>query len=149
MENKSTLIKYIVAYIILGLVIFISGCKDSVNAPDINSSTTTTDPAVFETLANQDETLSSFEPNYNENDAMSFLGKTLTEIYPIRVGQKMRLVSKNYEVNEVGDTAYVKMIKTFEGVLYIKASYTPPDSFTSNAGDTLIEKSFSTTMTEI
>ena len=49
MENKSTLIKYIVAYIILGLVVFISGCKDSVNAPDINSSTTTTDPAVFET----------------------------------------------------------------------------------------------------
>jgi len=146
MENKSTLIKYIVAYIILGLVVFISGCKDSVNAPDINSSTSTTDPAVFETLANQDETLSSFEPNYNENDAMSFLGKTLTEIYPIRVGQKMRLVSKNYEVNEVGDTAYVKMTKTFEGVLFIKGSYTPPDSNSSNVGDTLIEKSFSTTM---
>lgn len=147
MENKSTLIKYIVAYFILGLAVFISGCKDSVNAPDVNTSQTTTDPAVFETLANQDETLSSFEPNYNEQDAMAFLGKTLTDFYPIRVGQKMRLVSKNYEVNEVGDTAYVKMTKTFEGVLFIKGSYTPPDFNSSTVADTLIEKPFTTVMT--
>ncbi len=145
MENKSNLFKYIVAYIILGLVVFFAGCKDSVNAPDLNISNGT-DPQVFETLADQDSTLSSFEPNYNEDDAMTFLGKTLTEIYPLRVGQKMRLVSKNYEVNEVNDTAYVKVTKTFEGVLYIKASYSPPDSNTQVA-DTLIEKPFSTVMT--
>jgi len=145
MKNKLTLIKYIVAYAILGLVVFIAGCKDSVNAPEINTSTGT-DIQVFKTLAEQDSTLSSFEPNYNEQDAMTFLGKTLTDIYPLRVGQKMRRVSKEYEVNEVGDTAYVKVIKTFEGVLYIKASYSPPDSNTQ-AADTLIKKSFSTVIT--
>ena len=145
MKNKLTLIKYIVTYAILGLVVFIAGCTDSVNAPEINTSSTT-DPQVFKTLAEQDSTLASFEPNYNEQDAMSFLGKTLTDIYPLRVGQKMRLVSKEYEVNEVGDTAYVKVIKTFEGVLYIKASYSPPDSNTQVA-DTLIEKPFSTVIT--
>ena len=145
MENKKTLIKYIVAYVILGLVVFIAGCKDSVNAPEINTPTNT-DTKVFETLADQDSTLASFEPNYNEDDAMTFLGKTLTDIYPLRVGQKMRRVSKEFEVNEVGDTAYVKVTKTFEGVLYIKASYSPPDSNTQ-AVDTLIEKSFSTVIT--
>lgn len=145
MKNRLTLIKYIVTYAILGLVVFIAGCTDSVNAPEINTSSTT-DPQVFKTLAEQDSTLASFEPNYNEQDAMSFLGKTLTDIYPLRVGQKMRLVSKEYEVNEVGDTAYVKVIKTFEGVLYIKASYSPPDSNTQVA-DTLIEKPFSTVIT--
>ena len=145
MERKKTLIKYVVAYIILGLVVFIAGCKDSVNAPEINT-TSNTDTRVFETLADQDSTLSSFEPNYNEDDAMTFLGKTLTDIYPLRVGQKMRRVSKNFEVNEIGDTAYVKITKTFEGVLYIKASYSLPDSNTQ-AADTLIKKPFSTVIT--
>ena len=145
MKNKPTLIKYIIAYAILGLVVFIAGCKDSVNAPDVNTSTGT-NPQVFETLAEQDSLLASFEPNYNEEDVMTFLGKTLTDIYPLRVGQKMRRVSKEYEVNEVGDTAYVKVIKTFEGILYIKASYSPPDSNTQ-AVDTLIEKPFSTVIT--
>lgn len=146
MENKSTLFKYLTAYIILGLAVLLAGCKDSVNAPETNP-ISGTDPAVFETLAEQDSTIESFEPNYNEQDAMTFLGKTLTDIYPLRVGQKMRRVSKEYEVNEVGDTAYVKVIKTFEGVLYIKASYTPPDSNTQAAADTLIEKPFTTVMT--
>lgn len=145
MKDKLILIKYVIASAILVIVVFISGCTDSVNAPEINTSSTT-DPQVFKTLAEQDSTLASFEPNYNEEDAMIFLGKTLTEIYPLRVGQKMRLVSKEYEVNEVGDTAYVKVIKTFEGVLYIKASYSPPDSNTQ-AADTLIEKPFSTVIT--
>ena len=145
MKNKPNLIKYVVAYAILVIVIFISGCTDSVNAPEINTSSST-DPLVFETLAEQDSTIASFEPNYNEQDAMSFLGKTLTDIYPLRVGQKMRLVSKQYEVNEVGDTAYVKVTKTFEGVLFIKASYSTPDSNTQ-AADTLIEKPFSTVIT--
>ncbi len=146
MKNKQSLIKYLAAYAILGFVVFFVGCSDSVNAPEINNNTTTTDPQVFKTLAEQDSTLASFEPNYNEQDAMNFLGKTLTEIYPLRIGQKMRLVSKDYEVNEVGDTAYVKVTKTFEGVLYIKASYTQPDSNTQ-AADTLIEKPFSTVVT--
>jgi len=145
MENKKTLFKYLVVYAILGLAVFLAGCRDSVNAPETSQSSAT-DPAVFETLAEQDSILASFEPNYNEQDAMSFLGKSLTQIYPLRVGQKMRLVSKNFDVNEVGDTAYVKMTKTFEGVLYIKASYSPPDSNTQ-AADTLIEKPFSTVVT--
>ncbi len=145
MKNKSSLIKYIIAYVILGLVVFIAGCKDSINAPEINAPTGT-DTQVFKTLAERDSSLASFEPNYNEEDAMLFLGKTQTPIYPLRVGQKMRRVSKKYEVNEVGDTAYVKVIKTFEGVLYIKASYSPTDSNTQKA-DTLIEKPFSTVIT--
>ncbi len=145
MKNKKTLFKYLIAYTILGLAVFFAGCKDSLNAPESNPQSRT-DPKVFETLAEQDSTLASFEPNYNEEDAMNFLGKSLTQIYPLRVGQKMRRVSKVYEVNEVGDTAYVKVTKTFEGVLYIKASYSPPDS-NSQAADTLIEKPFSTVLT--
>ena len=90
-----------------------------------------------------DSAISSFESNYNEETAMTILGKATTTIYPLRVGQKMRLVSRNFTYNIVGDTAYGIYTTTFEGVLFIAASY---DSV-SYPPDTLIQKPFTTVIT--
>ena len=122
------------------LALFI-GCKESVIEPE--STEPTTDQGAMLKLADEDSAISSFEPNYNEEDAMSFLGKTETEIYPFRVGHKVRLVNRNLDVNVVGDTAYGTLTKTFEGTLIIAASY--------NSGatepDTIIRKPFTSVIT--
>ena len=99
-------------------------------------------------LIEEDETLSSFEPNYTDDDVSDFiLGKTNTLIYPVKVGQKMLRSSFNMDVTFEGDTAYATLIKTFTGKLYIAASYDEWAKGDSNIVDTLIEKDFTSTMT--
>ncbi len=108
----------------------------------------TTEQAALEKIVDEDEAIKSFEPNYNEDQAMSFvLGKTASEIFPVRVVQKMRLVEKNLNVVFEGDTAYGTLTKTFEGVLFIVAS---TDSLTGSLDSTALnvyKKSFTTTIT--
>ena len=108
----------------------------------------TTDQQALEKIVETDEAIESFEPNYNEDQAMSFvLGKTAQEIFPVRVGQKMRMIDKNLNVVFEGDTAYGTLTKTFEGILFIVAS---TDSITENldrADLTVYKKSFTTTTT--
>jgi len=99
-------------------------------------------------ITDSSQVIQSFEPNYDEETAMNFaLGKVNTQIYPVRVGQRMHLISRNLEVNIQGDTAYGVLRRTFEGRLFIAASY---DQFTvgdSSAIDTVITKDFTTTIT--
>ena len=114
----------------------IIGCKESVVEPETNEPTT--DKEAMLRLADEDSSLTSFEPNYNEEDAMSFFGKTETEIYPFRVGHKVRLVNRNLDVNVVGDTAIGTLTSTFEGTLIIAASYNSG----ATAPDTIIRKPF-------
>lgn len=122
------------------LALFI-GCKESAVEPE--STEPTTDKEVMLKLADEDSAIASFEPNYNEEDVMSFLGKTETEIYPFKVGHRVRLVNRNLDVHFVGDTAYGTMTKTFEGTLIIAGSY--------NSGatqpDTVVKKPFTSVIT--
>lgn len=118
------------------------GCKEASVDPiasDINS-----DTEAMLKLADEDSSISSFEPNYNEESAMSFTGEVSAEIYPFRVGHKVRLINRNLDVTFNGDTAYGKLTMTFEGTLFIAASYDP------NAGepDTLIKKPFTSVITK-
>jgi len=123
------------------MVLFI-GCKESVVEPE--STEPTTDKEAMLKLADEDSAVSSFEPNYNEEDAMSFLGKTEAEIYPFRVGHKVRLVNRNMNIDVVGDTAYGTLTKTFEGTLIIAASYNPG----ATLPDTIIRKPFTSVITK-
>ena len=59
----------------------------------------------------------------------------------------MRMVSKTLDITFDGDTAYGLMTKTFEGKLFIAASYEPFDTLSGNLIDTLVVKDFSTTVT--
>ena len=137
---------------ILFLLIFsISACTNS--DPLVQPSESGSDYEALLKLADEDEILQSFEPNYNEDEAMSLLGDGLAKaIYPLRVGHKMKLVDRELTVDFVGDTAIGILTRTFEGKLLISASFDPvvlddkPDSISSLV-DTLIEKDYSTVIT--
>ncbi|MBL1213172.1 MAG: hypothetical protein HND52_07445 [Ignavibacteriae bacterium] len=132
--------------IALLLFTFLSACSNQDNLTDPEE--TQSDIAALKELADADEDLQSFEPNYNEEDAMDFIfPKTAADIYPVRVGQRMRLVSKTLDITFEGDTAYGLLTKTFEGKLFIAASFDPFDSLSTNLVDTLVVKEFSTTVT--
>jgi hypothetical protein len=125
------------------ILIFMIGCQESVNDPgqtEINS-----DKEALQKIADEDSSIASFEPNYNEEEAMDVLGlgKVQTEIYPLRVGHKVRLVNRDFNVDIVGDTAYATSTRTYEGVLYISATYTSGET----VPDTVIEKPFTSIIT--
>ncbi len=141
MSKKAFLLRSTVASAFFLLLVIVAGCKNSPTDP--NTLNNTSDQAVLQKIADSDSSIASFEPNYNEEDAMSFLGKTQAEIYPFKVGQKIRMVSRDFNSTIIGDSAYATYTKNFEGVLYIAASY----SASNDRPDTLIKKAFSSTIT--
>jgi hypothetical protein len=122
-------------------IIFFAGCQNSPIGP--TSGSTSTDQEAMAKLVEQDSSISSFQSNYNEDGAMSYMGKTNTAIYPIRVGQKVHLVNRNIDYTIMGDSAYAKVTSTFEGVLYIYASYASG----KDSADTTIQKPFTSVIT--
>ncbi len=107
-----------------------------------------TDKEALQKLVDADEVIQSFEPNYNEEEAMDIISPNLAKtIYPVRVGQKMRLTNKIVTFDIQKDTAYGVIEKTFEGKLIIAASFDEFDRPDSNTIDTVISKNFSTTVT--
>ncbi|MCZ6701989.1 MAG: hypothetical protein O6940_02990 [Ignavibacteria bacterium] len=144
MKTKQFIRRFLIPLLLLAVLAFFAGCQDEMTVEPGDTGEPTTDQAALEKLADQDSSLTSFEANYNEDGLMDFLGKTTEAIYPFRVGHKMRLVSKNLNIEFEGDTiAYGRLTKTFEGVLFIAASY---DS-TSSEPDTVIEKAFTSVIT--
>lgn len=73
-------------------------------------------------VVDNDEAVQTFQPNYSEGEAMSFMDTGMgKEIYPLRVGQAMNRVEKSLEIpndstaTELEGTLYQK----FEGTLFI------------------------------
>jgi len=115
--------------------------KDNIVNPDSNGST-------FEKLILADDDILSFEPNYNEEEAMSFLGKLSKTVFPIKVGQNMKLVSRTVDIDSSSETAIGTITEIFDGKLFVAASFTEPTTnFPMNKIDTVITKTFSTTVT--
>lgn len=129
------------------LVVFaaflVVGCQDSVTNPQ--DSQPTNDQQAMQKIADSDSSLQSFDQDYNEEDLMSFdtMGKIQANIYPFRVGHRVRLVSRNLTIDEQGDTAYGKLTKNYEGVLLIEASYDAG----ATTPDTVIQKPFNSVVT--
>lgn len=140
MKKQSFPAKFFSLIMLLMFALFI-GCQETVVDSAVDEPTTDTE--AMTKLADEDSSLASFDTNYNEDDAMSFLGKTEAEIYPFRVGHKVRLVNRTLSVDVVGDTAYGTLTKTFEGTLIIAASY---DSGAA-APDTIVKKPFTSVIT--
>lgn len=141
MNKKSFWVKKIYLLLFASILIFMTGCQNSPTAPSLGQNSTY-ESAMLKAVES-DSAVASFEPIYNEQDAMNILGTTGTAIYPLRVGQKMRVVSSNFSYTMSGDTAFGTYTKNYEGVLYISASY----NSTSKSPDTLIQKPFTTLMT--
>lgn len=130
----------------MSLVLFLSSCQKESTITNPEDEPTTDQEAMLK-LVEEDENIQSFEPNYNEDDAMSLIGKVATEIFPVRVGQRMTSISRNLDVTFDGDSAYGVLTHSFEGILFIAASYDSVDFTDSAAVDTVLQKPFSTTVT--
>jgi len=143
MKRSKQLTSLLIAAI---FILFTSIACNEENSLTLPNGEVTTDQQALEKIVETDEALESFEPNYNEDEAMSFvLGKTTTEIFPVRIRQKMRLIEKNFNVVFEGDTAYGTLTKTFDGILFIVAS---EDSLSLDSLDlNVYEKPFTTTIT--
>lgn len=143
MKNAVSVIK--VSIVLFAVLLFSAGCKSNVTGPEDSQ---LTDKDAMLKLVDGDETISSFESNFDEEEALDMVySKTGAEIFPVKMGQKMLLTSRDLQVNVVGDTAYGTLTKTFEGVLYIAASLDSIDTQSKAASvDTVIEKTFNTTV---
>lgn len=132
--------KTLLSILLTSLLLF-TACSNEEQIVTSDSLKTIEEDAIAK-LIDEDEAILSFEPNFNEEDIMGFLGKVEQSVYPVRVGQRMRLTDVSRELDIQGDSAFVSVTKTFEGTLFIAASY---DEFTfgdPNAVDTLLQKSF-------
>jgi hypothetical protein len=124
------------------LLFFMIGCQKSIVDPIQESET---DKETMLKIAGEDPSLQSFEFNYNEDGAMDFgLLKLQGDIYPLRVGHRVRLINRDFNVNIDGDTAFAKLTKTYDGILFIAAAY---DS-NSTTPDTIIRKPFVSVITK-
>ncbi len=141
---KKSIIKISPIFAAFILLFTLLGCSNDnvVNPEDENLS----QQEALMKLVDEDEVIDSFEPNYNEDDVLDFLGKVNTEIIPLRVGQRMRIVNRNMNINFYGDSAVGYLTKTYEGILFIAASYDSLQPGVPNV-DTLIQKPFTTTVT--
>ena len=136
MKNKTLALKNLFLVLASLMLILVVGCNNSPTGPG-GIQSNSNQQAMLKAVEG-DSSISSFDFNYDEQSAMNIIGKTTVAIYPLRVGQKMRVVSTNFTYTMAGDTAYGTYSKTFEGVLYIAASY---DS-SSHTQDTIIQKPF-------
>ncbi len=141
MKRKMLNTKSLFAFFVALTIMILTGCNNSPTGPQ-QAQSTANEQAMLKVIES-DSAVASFTPNYDEESAMNIIGKTSVAIYPFRVGQKMRLVSKDFNYTMVGDTAFGTYTATFEGVLYVAASY---DSST-NTQDTVIQKPFTTIIT--
>lgn len=140
--EKIKLKKYSIILFTIISILWLFGCSENKNNIVENLFSSDNQQA-FEKIVDNDESIASFEPNYNEQAAMDIvLGKITTAIYPIKAGQKMILVSRNLDMQVNGDTAIGTLIKVFTGILYIAASYDPAKLQV----DSVFQKTFSTTI---
>ena len=143
MKKTEFVKRFFIPLMLLAVLAFFAGCQDEMTVEPGDPGEPTTDLGALEKIVELDSSLSSFEANYNEDGLMDFLGKTEEAIYPFRVGHRMRLVSKNLNINFEDSLAYGTLTKTFEGVLFIAASYDP----NASEPDTVIEKPFTSVIT--
>lgn len=136
------------AFLVSAGIFLLGGCQDGAIAPVDSGGSSLSDNEQLRKLINEDETIQSFEPNYNEEEAMSLAGDGLAKaIFPVRVGHKMTLVNRQVDLDVMEDSAFAVVTNTFEGILFIAASYDEFEIRNSSAVDTLIEKPFTSVVT--
>ncbi|MFA3782455.1 hypothetical protein ABRY23_05250 [Melioribacteraceae bacterium 4301-Me] len=143
------LISYSIVLMLFVLIVFsASGCKneDSVVAPNGNTNL----QQALEKITNNDQSVQSFEDNYNEEQAMSLAKTQLAkELYPIKIGQRMELANRQLTIDYGDSTAVGTLTSTYNGKLFILAAFN--SSTTTRSGyplpDTLVTKSFTTIIT--
>jgi len=138
MVRKSLFPVRLLAIITVLAILVLPGCKDDTTSPEVYD----TDAVALQQLALEDSINGSFEAAFNDTDPMSFLGKTTTEVYPIRIGRRVTSVSRNFNQTVLNDTAYVTVTYNFTGNFFLAASYDSTSIGDTSRVDTLIVKPF-------
>jgi hypothetical protein len=100
-------------------------------------------------LAVKSASVSSFQPNYNEDQAVAMAGKLNKDLYPIKVGQKMTLTDQTLTLVKDSTTATGTLVQKYDGTLIIQGSFQQPTIGIKSHVDTTIQKPFSTTITRV
>lgn len=139
-------INSLIAVLILAVIFF--GCNDTldVNDPQFSNGSET---QKFLMIAEKSSSVNSFTPNYDEEQAMALAGTLGKDLYPIHIGQKMKLVNRNLTLIKDSTTATGTLVQNYEGRLIITGSFQPPTVGIRTRVDTTIEKLFSTTITRV
>lgn len=138
MENNKSTKEFVIGifsliFVLSLLLLFINGCEQNDSIVDSGENAAMNES--FKKIAEEDEVIQSFEPNFSESEAMEYLGKTSTVIYPAFVWQKVESVNFDLAMTVVGDTAYGVSTKTFTGTLYIAGAYADSTDSDSTDGD--------------
>jgi len=133
--------KHFLPLVFLGVIVFFVGCQDNSVQPTVSQ--TTTDKQAITDAINADSLLATFDTNFNEDGALSYLAKTNSAIKPFKVWQKTQLANKVVDVTYSADTAYAHITKTFNVTLYISGTL----DVNASKPDTLIKKSFTSVIT--
>lgn len=137
-----------IMFSLAALIMFIFGLYGCDRTNPVESGSQSLNSALQKITAN-DPAVQSFEPNYNETAVMNIVGGLAKEIYPVKIGQNLKMVDSQLDFQQQADTAYGYLTQKFEGELLIAASY--QKSITGNPArvDTLIRKPYSTIVTRV
>ena len=133
-------------FLTITLMVITSACKDQSGITDPFYSNDATSQTLRK-MTDQSPTVNSFTPNYNEEEAMFFSGTLQKDIYPIRIGQKLNLVSRDLALVKDSSTATGTLVQKFDGELIIAGTFQKPTIGIHSTVDTVIHKPFSTTIT--
>ncbi|MGA9115928.1 MAG: hypothetical protein WB626_04055 [Bacteroidota bacterium] len=136
------------------VLLILPGCsKDETTAPvtdpeDQLYGSAQTDQQFFQLFAQNDEFFATDDITMDDGEQPLPMGddilpRALTPIHPFRWARFIRTFSRNVSLDSVtvDSLAYLRITKTWEGTLFIAASY----SDTATTPDTVIRKPFSTT----
>ena len=102
---RKTVIENILMMFSAFFLVIMFGCNKTITGPS-TTELSTNNQAMMK-IADSDSSISSFLPNYDEEIPMDIsTDQNGNNIYPIKVGQKLRLVSRNLTYTVNGDTAY-------------------------------------------
>ncbi len=147
MERMNSFISSFTAIILFMIIGF--GCKEQTGVTEPGFGTNKNFSQALMKSADNSQSTNSFTQNYNEEDAMPLSGTLGKDIYPIRVGQHLKLVEKSMTVVKDSTTATGTLVQKFEGELIIAGSLKQPGPGTYTHVDTVIHKPLSTTITRI
>ena len=120
---KITKLFTLTAFLVSAGIFLLGGCQEGAIAPVASGGSELSDTEQIQKLIEEDEIIQSFEPNYNEEEAMSLAGDGLAKaMFPVRVGHRMKLVNRNIDIEIMDDSAFASVTSTFEGTLFIAAS---------------------------
>lgn len=135
--------RLIIGAAFVAVIILTFGCKDSSSDPWSGSNNS----QAFMKIMEKSASINSFKPNYNEEQAMAFAGALGKELYPIKVGQIMKLTDQSLTLVKDSTTATGTLVQKYDGRLIIVGSFQKPTIGIRSSVDTTIQKPFSTTIT--